>query len=133
LRDECWLLNGRPEKGANSNDNVRPKTIKYTKSDKGKGDDSDNESEVTAKRTARPAKTLQVAHTDKIAQTNTDLDLIKISVKEAKKEISTMLMDTGATLTLIKLKHLKGETLIYDEKYTLIGAIGKKNGNFGDN
>ncbi|XP_067203548.1 uncharacterized protein [Linepithema humile] len=57
LRDECWLLNGRPEKGANSNDNVRPRAIKYTKSDKGKGDDSDNESEVTAKRTARPSRT----------------------------------------------------------------------------
>jgi len=52
-------------------------------------------------------------------------------MNEAKGEKCIMLVDTGATITLMKIKHLKGETLIYDEKVTLIGATGQTTDTLG--
>jgi hypothetical protein len=37
-----------------------------------------------------------------------------------------MLYDSGATISLIKVKHLKGETEIYNDKITLVGITGHK-------
>lgn len=42
-----------------------------------------------------------------------------------------MLVDTDATLTLIKLRNLREDTSVYDEKITLIGAPERKTETFG--
>jgi len=36
------------------------------------------------------------------------------------------LLDTGATLTLIKAGHLKGDTLIHEKQLALTGVMGHK-------
>jgi len=49
----------------------------------------------------------------------------------AKNTRCIMLVDTGAIIMLMKIKHLKGDKLIYDEKVTLIDATGQTTDTLG--
>ena len=55
---------------------------------------------------------------------STGPDLINLQIKEFKKRKIKFLFDTGATVTFVKLRNLRGETLIYENKITLAGVIG---------
>ncbi|KYN18580.1 hypothetical protein ALC57_09109, partial [Trachymyrmex cornetzi] len=46
---------------------------------------------------------------------NTGLRLVTLPIKKMKKDRINLLLDTGATLTLIKVGNLKGETLIREK------------------
>jgi len=47
--------------------------------------------------------------------TATELHFITLPIQETKKDRMSFLLDTGATLTLIKVGHLKGDTLIREK------------------
>ncbi|XP_067203791.1 uncharacterized protein [Linepithema humile] len=92
FQEECWQLNGRPEKG-NAKENAQHKTVKENKAKKA---DNDEEDDAANKKKTRPIKAL-LAHTDKTAKIHANLDLIALPIVEAKNEHATMLVDTGAT------------------------------------
>jgi len=51
---------------------------------------------------------------------------MKLPVCEAKREHINMLYDSGSTISLMKLKTLKDDALIYENKIALTGIIGHK-------
>jgi len=53
---------------------------------------------------------------------NTDLRFVILLIKEMKKSRINLLLDTGATLTLIKVGNLKSETLIREKLMVLTGV-----------
>jgi len=56
--------------------------------------------------------------------TNIDLRFIILSIKEMKKSRINLLLDTGATLTLIKVGNLKSKTFIREKPMALTGVTG---------
>ncbi|KAL6253474.1 hypothetical protein P5V15_012708 [Pogonomyrmex californicus] len=58
--------------------------------------------------------------------TNATLDLIILPMRQTKKGKTSFLLDTGATLTLIKVGNLKGNTLMREERFALTGVTGHK-------
>jgi len=57
---------------------------------------------------------------------NTGLDLMTLPINETKKEKTSFLLDTGATLMLVKTGNLKGDTKMRDERIALTGVTGHK-------
>lgn len=47
---------------------------------------------------------------------DTGVDMISLPVKEAKRNRITFLLDTGATISIVKLKTLRDETIIEGDK-----------------
>jgi len=60
------------------------------------------------------------------ARAKPELLIVKLHVREAKREHIKMLYDSGSTVSLIKLKYLKNDALIYEKKIALTGIIGHK-------
>jgi len=58
--------------------------------------------------------------------TNMDLLLVRPLVREAKGEKINLLYDSGPTILLMKLKYLKDDALIYENKIALTGITGHK-------
>jgi len=54
------------------------------------------------------------------------LIIVKLPVREVKREYGKMLYDSGSTVSLMKLKYLKDDALIYDNKIALTGITGHK-------
>jgi len=57
---------------------------------------------------------------------NTGLDVVTLPIKETKKKKTSFLLDTGATLTLVKIGNLKGDIKMRDERIALTGVTGHK-------
>jgi len=66
-----------------------------------------------------------------VTGTGTGLHFITLPIQETKKGRMSFLLDTGATLTLIKVGHLKGDTLIREKQLALTGVTGHKIYTFG--
>jgi len=124
-RDECWSLNGHPEKEQprrTKRDVGKEKqvnnTVKIRKnksqavSDESFSSSSDEEekSKTKTKRVAREHQVTQVID----SSSSIGLHFITLSIQETKKGRMNFLLDTDATLTLIKVGHLKGNTLIHN-------------------
>jgi len=75
-----------------------------------------------ATRAAREHQVTQVTGSG----TATGLHFITLPIQETKKGRMSFLLDTGATLTLIKVGHLKGDTLIREKQLALTGMTGHK-------
>jgi len=56
----------------------------------------------------------------------TDLLLVRLLVREIKGEKINLLYDSKSTISLIKLKYLKNDALIYKNKIVLTGIIEHK-------
>ena len=136
-REECWSLNGRPKaktsdrtkkdaeiKSRNNNKNGDKKENRPRKRNSDSERSSDEE-EGDKKKTAR-ALEYQITHMRRTPQGSAGLDIITLPIRETKRGQINMLYDSGATISLIKVKHLKGETVIYKDKITLIGITGHK-------
>lgn len=54
------------------------------------------------------------------------LDLITLPVRELRKKKLSLLLDTDATITLIKAKTLKGETKMREKHVVLTGVTEHK-------
>jgi len=59
------------------------------------------------------------------APSKDELLQVTLPIREVKGEKINM-YDSGSTISLIKLKHLKDETLIYEKEIALIGISGHK-------
>ncbi|KAL6446821.1 hypothetical protein ACFW04_001329 [Cataglyphis niger] len=113
-RDECWSLNKKPKakinKAKDDNHKHRAKkkyTIKQFHDDE------------------RALKARVVAMMSRMKK-KTELLLITLSMQQAKREKVQMLYDSGSTISLIKLKQLKDDTLIYEDKIAFTGITGHK-------
>jgi len=76
-------------------------------------------------------KTIRAVREHQITQVtkphaNTSLDLVTFPIKETKKEKTSFFLDTGATLTLVKIGNLKDDTKMRDERIALTGVTGHK-------
>ncbi|KAL6257776.1 hypothetical protein P5V15_011361 [Pogonomyrmex californicus] len=115
-RDECWSLNGRPRKGQprrTRQDNEKGRQIntavimRKNKQQRGSDDLSftssgdDEEEEKPRTKITRTVRDHQVTEVN-TPHTNATLDLITLPMRETKKGKISFLLDTGATLTLIK-------------------------------
>lgn len=137
-RDECWTLNGRPKTTSScdkTNDNKKSRNINATESRKKpktrKGDTDSEQSSDEDERHEEENKTTraleyQVTHVRSTLREKASLHLITLPMREVKTGKINMLYDSGATISLIKVKHLKGETEIHKDKITLIGITGHK-------
>ncbi|KAL6256621.1 hypothetical protein P5V15_012732 [Pogonomyrmex californicus] len=72
----------------------------------------------------RPASEYRVAHVKGTSLVNTGLNAITLPIAEAKGRKINFLFDTGASATIIKLKHVLDHVLIYEEKTKLTGITG---------
>lgn len=138
-RDECWVLNGRPKTTTfdrdKTSDNKKSRSVNITECRKNsKSRNLDTESEPSSdedesstegdKKTR--ASVYQVTHVRSTSCNAASLHLITLPIREIKSGKINMLYDSGATVSLIKVKHLKGKTEIHKDKITLIGITGHK-------
>jgi len=93
-----------------------------TKSEESLSSSSDEEEKPKTKAT-RAAREHQVAQVTG-SGTATGLHLITLPIQETKK--GRMSFYTSATLTLIKVGYLKGDTLIREKQLALTGVTGHK-------
>jgi len=84
------------------------------------------EKEVSRTKTSQPAREYKVTQIHGNSRANTSLDLVTLTTQEAKREKTSFLLDTGATLTLIKLRNLKDETPTREKRMVLTGVTGHK-------
>ncbi|KAL6252063.1 hypothetical protein P5V15_010194 [Pogonomyrmex californicus] len=54
------------------------------------------------------------------------LELVTLPIKKIKKGKATFLLDTGAILTLMKIRNFKSETPVREKRIALIGMTGHK-------
>ncbi|KAL6252276.1 hypothetical protein P5V15_015248 [Pogonomyrmex californicus] len=121
LRHECWTLNGKPGNSKNSGkifSNSRRENSAKNFKDK-KSETGEDKSTVP-----RPASEYRVAHVKGTLLVNTGLNAITLPIAEAKGRKINFLFDTGASATIIKLKHVLNHVLIYEEKIKLTGITG---------
>ncbi|KYN04506.1 hypothetical protein ALC62_04625 [Cyphomyrmex costatus] len=131
-REECWILNGRPDKNTrprakremenktkrvNSAIKVRNQRSKRNSDSEEASSTSSEEEEGTKTRRTRPAIEHQITQVTG-HHANSGLRLITLPINEIKKGRINLLLDTGATLTLIKVGNLKGATPITEKPLT---------------
>jgi len=137
-REDCWSLNGRPErertlrpkKEANKKSQVNAISKSKTSKSRYESDDSTfsssgDEENRSVKKTTRAVREHQITQITK-PRANTGLDLVTLPINETKRGRTSFLLDTGATLTLVKIGNLKGDTKMRDERIALTGVTGHK-------
>ncbi|KAL6260850.1 hypothetical protein P5V15_008378 [Pogonomyrmex californicus] len=87
--------------------------------------DDDEEDERPRTKITRAVHEHQVTQVN-TPHTNATLDLINLPIRETKKGKMSFLLDTDATLTLIKAGNLKGNTLMREERLALTEITGHK-------
>ncbi|XP_029173288.1 uncharacterized protein LOC114942149 [Nylanderia fulva] len=144
-RDECWTLNRRTKttsshdktngdkKSRNVNETESRKKPKTRNSDTDfeRSSDEDEQNSDEDERHGEKNKTTraldyQVTHVRSTFCEKARLNLITLPIREVKTGKINMLYDTGATVSLIKAKHLKSKTEIHKDKITLISITGHK-------
>jgi len=139
-RNKYWTLHGRSEKTQgrpqklNSNKKQEHTTalVKKTKkrnknSDSSSSSSEENEREETPrKKSLGPAREYKVTQIKGKLQTKTGLDLVTLPIQETKRSKTSFLLDTGAMLTLIKLRNLKDKTPVCEERMVLTRVTGHK-------
>lgn len=140
-REECWSLNGHPkgEKAHRPKAETKKKTPIHTttqaRKDRSQNNNYDSpasnysssEEEESSKRNKkRTVKEYQVTQVIGNTGFKSDLELITLPVRESKKGQVSFLLDSGATLTLIKIGNLNGDTVMREEKMALTGVTGHK-------
>ncbi|KAL6264169.1 hypothetical protein P5V15_004249 [Pogonomyrmex californicus] len=86
---------------------------------------SGEESDRPKARVTRMARKYQVAEVTR-GEARNGLELITLLIKEVKKGKATFLLDTGATLILIKIENFKSETPVHEKRIALTGVTGHK-------
>jgi len=134
-RDECWSKRNRsgnkvntPEhkkKSLNDSESDRKKQRHRKRDSESASSNSESEHEQAKQRQPRPALEYRVTH---IKETTTEPQLLwtRIPIREAANRKVNMLYDSGSTISLIKLKQLRDDALIYENKIALTGITGHK-------
>ncbi|KAL6417130.1 hypothetical protein ACFW04_012963 [Cataglyphis niger] len=127
-REECWSLNGRSrihaDKAKENNKKTKRKNFRVEKTT---ANNSTEEKNNPMKKT-QPAAEYWVTHIKEAPRNRAknELLLVTIPMQQIKNEEIQMLYDSGSTISLIKLKHLKDNTPIQKEKIALTGVTGHK-------
>ncbi|KAL6423096.1 hypothetical protein ACFW04_010527 [Cataglyphis niger] len=114
-REECWSLNGRPRKHEDKvKENNKKPNEKFAESKR---------SPRQFKRNSESDTEYRVTHIKEAPRNRAknELLLVTIPMRQVKNEEIQMLHDSGSTISLIKLKHLKDDTPIQEEKIALTG------------
>jgi len=79
--------------------------------------------EDAKKKQPRPAVEFRVTHINNkpYGRVKPELLIVKLLVREAKREHINMLYDSGSIISLMKLKELKDDALIFENKIALTG------------
>ena len=94
--------------------------------------DGGEEADFPRTKSSKPARDYQISQITEVPRINTELDLINLQIKEFKKGKIKFLFDTGTAVT-IKLRNLRGETLICEDEMTLAGVSRTRNNCFRKN
>ncbi|XP_070526497.1 uncharacterized protein [Cardiocondyla obscurior] len=132
IREDCWKIHGRPTTSRNptratreaSNNRRKREVNTTTRAYAQDADSSDEERHSTtwATQTVRKHQVSQMMTQEKAR----GLKFITLPVNEAKQKKITFLLDSGATITIIKVGKLKGNTPLNEHKLTLTGVTGHK-------
>ena len=132
-RNECWNLHGRPKaKVPNAQGKMQSAEITGARKKaitQKRNSDSEHSSEeegATSRTQSTRARAYQVTHVRRDGTRCDGLDLITLPIKETRAGKIDMLFDSGATISLIKVKNLKGKTRIYPEEVSLVGITGHR-------
>ncbi|XP_071574634.1 uncharacterized protein [Temnothorax nylanderi] len=144
-REDCWTLNGRPEKERTRQakyDAQEKKPINATEKNRGNrtsetDEDMSNSDSSSSSRSSgndkqekrrrhktRHALEYRVAQVSGKANKNSNLDLVTLPMREATKGKLSFLLDSGAAITFIKVGKLKDKTKIREKKIALTGVTG---------
>jgi len=85
----------------------------------------ESESDQAKQRQPRPALEYQVTHIKEVMSVP-QLLWTRLPVREAANRKINMLYDSGSIISLIKLKQLRDDALIYENKIALTGITGHK-------
>ncbi|XP_020296184.1 uncharacterized protein LOC109861084 [Pseudomyrmex gracilis] len=124
LRKNCWTLNNRK----NDKHYTAQRETRRAAQEKKSRSDSSVTSGSDEEESKRKKKFVSVAELQ-MTEVNTaqaGLDLAVVPIREAKGGQVEMLYDTGATVSLIKQKYLKGETPAEKTKLEITGVTGHK-------
>ncbi|KYN05837.1 hypothetical protein ALC62_03229 [Cyphomyrmex costatus] len=83
----------------------------------------DEEKNNTSTKQERTIGDYRIAHIRRPRE-NTGLDLITLPAREAETGKISFLYDTGVTITLVKMKTLRANTIVHENKTRLIGISG---------
>src|SRR5436190_11530499 len=132
-RKECWRLNKEINKNSNKkNEDKRksreesdtPKHSRRQRKDSSDSVSSSSSNEEKKKKTS-PAIEYRVSHIREKPR-KSELKTITLPIQQVKGGLIDTMCDSGSTISLIKLKHLKDETPVQAEKIALIGITGNK-------
>jgi len=124
-RDECWRQKERSE-GKAKTPEYRKKSRNESESDKKKqrhrrhasestGSGSESEHDQAKQRQPKPALEYRVTHIKEVTS-EPQLLWTRLPVREATNGKINMLYDSGSTISLIKLRQLRDDALIYENK-----------------
>ncbi|XP_011684741.1 PREDICTED: uncharacterized protein LOC105448076 [Wasmannia auropunctata] len=85
---------------------------------------------VTKEKTTRAAREYRVTQMSGKPRISTGLDLVTLPMQEARKGKVSLLVDTGATLTLMKLKYVKDDTPLREDRMISNGSNRSQNSNY---
>jgi len=94
------------------------------KSDDSASHSSESEQEEARDKKPQPTSKHRVTHLTDKSSTGTELLCVVLPIRQTQTGTANMLYDSGSTISLIKLKNLKDDTLIYDDKVMLTGVTG---------
>lgn len=87
---------------------------------------SSDEEERPKNKTTRTMQEYQVTQVTRKPHASTGLDLVTLPIQEAKSGKMSFLLDTEATLTLMKVGTLKSDTQMREERLALTEVTGHK-------
>jgi len=134
-REECWKKKERSENKIKTAE-YKQKPRGESESDKKKqrhrrhesestGSNSESETDQAKQRQPRPALEYRVTHIKEMTSVP-QLLWAQLPVREAANGKINMLYDSGSTISLIKLRQLKDDALIYEKRIALTGITGHK-------
>jgi len=132
---ECWRKKERSENKIKTSER-KQKPRGESESDKKKqrhrrhesestGSNSESETDQAKQRQPRPALEYRVTHIKEMTSVP-QLLWAQLPVREAANGKINMLYDSGSTISLIKLRQLKDDALIYEKRIALTGITGHK-------
>ncbi|KAL6433642.1 hypothetical protein ACFW04_006622 [Cataglyphis niger] len=125
-REECWTKENNKKPNEKFAESKRP-SRQFKRNTESDSNSSIEEKNNSIKKT-RPAAEYRVTHIKEAPRNRAknELLLVTIPMRQMKNEEIPMLYDSGSTISLIKLKHLKDDTTIQEEKIALTGVTGHK-------
>jgi len=134
-RDECWSKRNRPgnkdntpehkKKSLNDSEGGKKRQRHRKRNSESTGSNSESEHDQAKQRQPKPALEYRVTHIKEVTS-EPQLLWTRLPIREAANGKINMLYDSGSTISLIKLRQLRDDALIYERKIALTGITGHK-------